>query len=120
MTRRRRTILITLGITLGAAALAGGAAGAMGWWGGTAGGPGSPYGMMGPGMMGYGGMDHGMMGGWWSQPPVPGATPLSAEQVNGFYVVVEGTDGKGAFELLVDRYGTWVHPEPGPNMMWNT
>lgn len=145
MTRRRRTILITLGITLGAAALAGGAAGAMGWWGGTAGGPGSPYGMMGPGMMGYGGMDHGMMGGWWSQPPVPGATPLSAEQVaervrailprwgepglrvghvmefdNGFYVVVEATDGKGAFELLVDRYGTWVHPEPGPNMMWNT
>lgn len=142
MTRRRRTILVTLGVTLGAVLLAAGAVGAMAWWGGMPGGPGGPPGAWGGspcGMMGYG-----MMGGWWSAPPVPDATPLRAEQVaervraillqwgepglrvghimefdNGFYVVVEGADGKGAFELLVDRSGTWIHPEPGPNMMWN-
>ncbi len=28
--------------------------------------------------------------------------------------------GSGAFEVLVDRYTGWVHPEPGPNMVWNT
>jgi len=38
-----------------------------------------------------------------------------------FYAIVkdQGT-GTGAFELLVDRYTGYVHPEPGPNMMWNT
>ena len=29
-------------------------------------------------------------------------------------------DGRGAFELLVDPYSGTIHPEPGPNMMWNT
>ncbi len=39
---------------------------------------------------------------------------------NNFYVVVaEKSTGIGAFELIVERYG-FVHPEPGPNMMWNT
>ncbi|MEW6045828.1 MAG: hypothetical protein AB1609_05000 [Bacillota bacterium] len=158
MTRSGRTVVIRLGIALGAALLAAGAAGAMGWLGGygpgRAGGPGGlpgawgggmPYGMMGPGMMGYGARGPGVMGGWRAPEPAAGATPLTAEQVaeqvrailpqwaeaglrvghimefdNGFYVIVEGAGGKGAFELLVDRYGAWVHPEPGPNMMWNT
>jgi hypothetical protein len=42
------------------------------------------------------------------------------EFTNHFYVlVVEKDTGKGAMELLVERNG-FVHPEPGPNMMWNT
>ncbi len=42
------------------------------------------------------------------------------EFTNHFYVlVVERDTGKGAMELLVERDG-FVHPEPGPNMMWNT
>jgi hypothetical protein len=40
---------------------------------------------------------------------------------NNFYAVVKDRGaGTGAFELLVDRYTGFVHPEPGPNMMWNT
>jgi hypothetical protein len=40
---------------------------------------------------------------------------------NNFYAVVtEKSTGNGAFELLVNRYTGYVHPEPGPNMMWNT
>ncbi len=39
---------------------------------------------------------------------------------NHFYVaVVEKGTHVGAMELIVERDGT-VHPEPGPNMMWNT
>jgi hypothetical protein len=39
---------------------------------------------------------------------------------NQFYVLVkEQTTGLGAFELIVERNG-FVHPEQGPNMMWNT
>ncbi|MDR7594999.1 MAG: hypothetical protein QN180_07175 [Armatimonadota bacterium] len=42
------------------------------------------------------------------------------EFTNHFYVlVVEKDTGKGAMELIVERNG-FVHPEPGPNMMWNT
>jgi hypothetical protein len=42
------------------------------------------------------------------------------EFTNHFYVlVVEKSTGKGAMEVLVERDG-FVHPEPGPNMMWNT
>jgi hypothetical protein len=38
-----------------------------------------------------------------------------------FYVLVkEKSTGKGAFELLINPYSGAVHPEPGPNMMWNT
>jgi len=40
---------------------------------------------------------------------------------NNFYALVtEKSTGVGAFELLVNRYTGVVHPEPGPNMMWNT
>jgi len=40
---------------------------------------------------------------------------------NNFYAIVaEKSTGKGAFELLVNRYTGVVTPEPGPNMMWNT
>ncbi|MCA9869211.1 MAG: hypothetical protein H6649_07320 [Caldilineae bacterium] len=38
-----------------------------------------------------------------------------------FYVEVhEASTGIGAMELLIDPYTGAVHPEPGPNMMWNT
>lgn len=38
---------------------------------------------------------------------------------NHFYVLVkEKSTGLGAFELIVERNG-FIHPEPGPNMMWN-
>ncbi len=38
-----------------------------------------------------------------------------------FYAVIkEQSSGRGAFELLVNRYTGYVSPEPGPNMMWNT
>ena len=43
------------------------------------------------------------------------------EFADNFYVVVgERSTTTQAFELLVDRYTGFVHPEPGPNMMWNT
>ncbi|MDR7416420.1 MAG: hypothetical protein QN193_05520 [Armatimonadota bacterium] len=53
-----------------------------------------------------------------------GYTDLAPKEVmeftNHFYVlVVERDTGKGAMELIVERDG-FVHPEPGPNMMWNT
>src|SRR3989304_8708000 len=39
---------------------------------------------------------------------------------NHFYVLVkEKSTGRGALELIVERNGV-LHPEPGPNMMWNT
>lgn len=49
---------------------------------------------------------------------------LAVEEVmefsNHFYVLVkEKSTGVGALELIVERNGL-VHPEPGPNMMWNT
>lgn len=97
----------------------------------------------GPGMMG-GGCPGGPMGGWLGA--APGGQPLSLDQAvaaarravttlgnphlvpahvmectRNFYVVVKDTTtGRGAFELLVDRYTGAVYPEPGPNMMWNT
>ena len=38
-----------------------------------------------------------------------------------FYVEVdEISTGIGAMELLINVYNGAVHPEPGPNMMWNT
>lgn len=51
-------------------------------------------------------------------------TDLAVEEVmefsNHFYVLVkEKSTGTGALELIVERSGL-VHPEPGPNMMWNT
>ncbi|BAJ50577.1 conserved hypothetical protein [Candidatus Caldarchaeum subterraneum] len=41
-------------------------------------------------------------------------------QQNFYAIVVEADTGIGAFELLVNPYTGTVHPEPGPNMMWNT
>ena len=53
-----------------------------------------------------------------------GASNLQLAEImefdNHFYVAVEEVgSGRHAFEILVDRYSGWVHPEPGPNMMWN-
>jgi hypothetical protein len=90
----------------------------------------------------------GMMGGWGqgNQPFQLNATPIPMDQAvnaaqgylasynnpdlildevmefdNNFYVIVkEKSTGVSAFEILVDRYSGYVHPEPGPNMMWNT
>ncbi len=40
---------------------------------------------------------------------------------NNFYAsIAERSTGIHAFEVLVDRFSGAVHPEPGPNMMWNT
>src|SRR5215213_2049048 len=40
---------------------------------------------------------------------------------NNYYAAVEEKDsGIGAMELLIDRPGSRVYQEPGPNMMWNT
>jgi hypothetical protein len=91
------------------------------------------------------GFGPGMMGGWGAQ-QAPSGEPISADTARqaaeqylavfnnpdlaiveimefsqNFYVQVEeSSTGVMAFELLVDRYGGYVHPEPGPNMMWNT
>ena len=111
--------------------------------------PGWRGGMMGSGMMGgYGqGYGCGMMGGGmmgsWGVPA--NANPISMDQAvtaaqqyvaaynndlalseimefaNNFYVQVkEKSTGKGAFELLVNRYNGGTSPEMGPNMMWNS
>ena len=43
------------------------------------------------------------------------------EFANNFYAEVEENDaGIHAMELLIDKRSGRVHPEPGPNMMWNT
>jgi len=39
---------------------------------------------------------------------------------NHFYAaIVEKDSGRGALEVLIDPQTAAVHPEPGPNMMWN-
>jgi len=53
-----------------------------------------------------------------------GSTDLIVAEVmefsNHFYVLVkEKSTGVGALELIVERNG-FIHPEPGPNMVWNT
>ncbi len=53
------------------------------------------------------------------------ATPLEVKEVmefeNNFYAQIGEVDtGIGAFEILIDPVTGYVHPEPGPNMMWNT
>lgn len=106
-------------------------------WSGTPGG----YGPVG----GYCG-GPGMMGGWWGANPQNQGNPISLDQAvtnaqtyvanignsdltlgevmefqyNFYALVKEKSTGKGAFELLVNRYTGAVSPEPGPNMMWNT
>src|SRR5215212_10285312 len=43
------------------------------------------------------------------------------EFANNFYAEVEENDaGIHAMELLIDKRSGRVHPEPWPNMMWNT
>lgn len=43
------------------------------------------------------------------------------EYTANFYVQVsEKGTGKGAFELLINKYTGSIYPEMGPNMMWNT
>jgi hypothetical protein len=54
-----------------------------------------------------------------------GNPDLTVKQVeeftNNFYVQVnEANSGKGAFELLINKYTGSIYPEMGPNMMWNT
>lgn len=41
-------------------------------------------------------------------------------ELNFYFIVYEKSTGAGAFEMLIDPYGGWIRPEPGPNMMWNT
>jgi len=94
-------------------------------------------------MMGLAWFGGGMMGGSsWAN----NGTPISDERVqeiaqeyvasygnpdlevaeimafdNHFYVQArEKNTGRYAFEFLIDRYTGATHPEPGPNMMWNT
>jgi hypothetical protein len=56
-----------------------------------------------------------------AQSGTPGLAPMHImEFSNNFYVAVkEKATGQGAFELLIDRYTGFVHPEP-QSMMWNT
>jgi hypothetical protein len=55
----------------------------------------------------------------WRNPDL--AVREAMEFSNHFYVqVVEQSTGIGAMELLVDKIIGTIHPEPGPNMMWNT
>ncbi len=97
------------------------------------------WGMMGPGWGMHGG---GMMGYWGGR--VPSGERISIERAkeiaeqyasgissdlevaevmefnNHFYAEIrEKSTGIGAFEILIDPYVGTVHPEPGPNMMWN-
>lgn len=55
----------------------------------------------------------------WRNPDL--AVKEVMEFSNHFYVqIIEESTGIGAMELLVDKITGTVHPEPGPNMMWNT
>ena len=100
---------------------------------------------MGPGGWGPG-YGQGMMGGAMGGPYSPsvqaitendartaverylrslGNQGLTFDEIHAFasnyYVPVKESDtGNYAFELIVDRFGGTVWPEPGPNMMWNT
>ncbi len=126
-------LVITLVIGVLAGAVIGGVASAQGPVGG-------PFGF--GGMMGSG---WGMMRGW-GQRIAPGGGRISLGRAvesaqsyvasynnpdlaldevmefdRNFYVIVkEKGTGTAAFEILVDPYSGYVHPEPGPNMMWNT
>lgn len=99
-------------------------------------------GSYGSGMMG--GYGSGMMGGWNRSGNIPASQRITLNQAIGFatqyitsygtnlevsegmeftqnfYVLIREMDtGRGAFELLVDPYTGTIHPEPGPNMIWN-
>jgi hypothetical protein len=54
-----------------------------------------------------------------------GAKNLKIEEImefeyNLYALIVETDTDKAAFELLVDPFTGSIHPEYGPNMMWNT
>jgi hypothetical protein len=127
----KRYLLAGLGVLALAVALVVPGLAQSGMGSGSSGGPGGPWG---PGMMGPGYGPNSPAGG-----PVGldgaadrvnealrrrGDNDLVVEEVmefsNHFYVLVkEKSTGIGAFELIVERSG-FIHPEPGPNMMWNT
>jgi len=103
---------------------------------------------MGQGHMGMGSMmgQGGCPGPWWSYGQQPQGPVNSLDQAievaqsylaslgdpdlmlaelmqftNHFYgQVKERSTGIGAFEFLIDPLTGAIHPEPGPNMMWNT
>lgn len=117
-----------------------------GWQGGMMGGSNTGYGWQNGRMGGFMNslMGSGMMGGFNNQSSGPrltlddayaiaadyaqnynAAAPLEVKEVmefdNNFYAeIAEGDTGIGAFEILIDPVTGYVHPEPGPNMMWNT
>jgi len=100
-------------------------------------------GMMGGGFRGGGMMGGGMMGGW-NRPQaaqaysIDGAIDIAKRYLRSinnpdldideimefdrnFYVIYyEKSTGKGAFEMIIDKYTGQIFPEYGPNMMWNT
>ncbi len=104
--------------------------------------PYGPGGMMGPGMMEPGGMTGGMGGmtGYYSEVPTPlshdDARDIAAgylaslnnpdleladfkEYSHNFYVsLLEKSTGRGAIEIIIDRYYGGYQPEP-QSMMWN-
>ena len=104
-------------------------AGAQGMWGPRWGG-----GMMGPGMMGgWGGYqgsgkpltldqatDAAQRYLKWVGNPDLTLTEVMEFSDNFYAEAAEKSTGVHAFEVLIDRYTGSVHPEPGPNMMWNT
>ncbi len=133
-------LAITLAVGVLAGSVIGGVASAQGPIGGAFG-----FGGMMGGRSGMTGGGRGMMGGW-RQGIQTNASPITMDRAvnaaqgylasfnnpylildeamefdNNFYIIVkEKSTGTAAFELLVDRYSGYVHPEPGPNMMWNT
>ncbi len=125
----QRYLFAGLGVLVLAAALAAPGLAQRGMGPGGPGGPAGPGGMMGPGYS-----PTSPTGGPVNIDStadrvketmrVRGYDELVVEEVmefsNHFYVrVKEKSTGIGAFELIVERNG-FVHPEPGPNMMWNT
>ncbi len=143
-------VAVLLTTVLTASVFAQGPGGAFGWMMGGQGQPGFGRMMGGQGMMGPGDPIGGAMPAGcplFAAGTIPAnAQPISFDQAveavqqylksygnpdltlaevmefeNNFYAVIkESSTGRGAFELLVNRYTGYVTPEPGPNMMWNT
>jgi len=102
--------------------------------------PGGMMGSYGPGPGGMGGMMHGWSSGVAAGQVITidqaqqgfqqyldqlGTPDLALDEVmefqDNFYAIVKETStGRGAFELLANKYTGGVIPEPGPNMMWST
>ncbi len=131
MTMSKRYLVAGLGVLALAVAMA---VPGLSQSGMSPGGPGGQGGSGGPSMMGPGYGGNSPAGGPATLDGaadrvkealrVRGDNDLVVEEVmefsNHFYVLVkEKSTGIGAFELIVERNGL-IHPEPGPNMMWNT